>query len=123
METIKEESRINLTKIHKKIIPKIPPWTIKTPKVILTFCKFQKSKTHALIFQEELEKIKDKYPRHSHIFKKKKVLSRRKQPDAMQYTMEKRLKHLPNDKACVVRLSLLKTINSHISVRMLQLNG
>ena len=30
METIKE-ARINLTKIHNTIIPKIPPLTIKTP--------------------------------------------------------------------------------------------
>ena len=69
MEAIKEEARIDLTKIHDTIqIPKIPPWTITTPKVILTLCKLQKTKTHPLTFQEELVKIKDKYPRHSHIF-------------------------------------------------------
>ena len=68
METIKEEARINLTKRHNTIIPKIPPWTIKIPKVILTLCKLQKTKTHPLPFQEELEKIKDKYPRRSDIF-------------------------------------------------------
>ena len=68
METIKEEARINLTKIHNTIILKIPPWTVRNPKVILTLSKFHKTKTHPLIFQAELEKIKDKYPRHSHIF-------------------------------------------------------
>ena len=68
MEAIKEEARINLTKIHNMIIPKIPPWTIKTPKTILTLSKLQKTKTNLLIFQEELEKITNKYPRHSHIF-------------------------------------------------------
>ena len=68
METIKEEARINLTKIHNTIIPKIQPWTIRTTKEILNLCKLQKTKTHPLIFQEELEKIKDKYPRYSHIF-------------------------------------------------------
>ena len=67
MEAIKEEARIDLTKILNPIIPKIPPWTIRAPKVILTLCKLQKTKTPTLIFQE-LEKIKDKYPRHSHIF-------------------------------------------------------
>ena len=68
METIKEAARINLTKIHDTIqIPKIPPRTKRTPKVILTLCKLQKTKTHPLTFQE-LKKIKDKYPRHSHIF-------------------------------------------------------
>ena len=68
METIKEEARINLTKIYNTVIPKILPCTIRTPKVILTLCKFQKTKTYPLTFQEELEKIKNKYPRHSQIF-------------------------------------------------------
>ena len=54
--------------MHNMIIPKISPWTIKIPKVKLTLWKFHKSKTHPLIFQEEPEKIKDKYPWHSHIF-------------------------------------------------------
>ena len=35
---------------------------------ILTLCKLQKTKTDPLTFQEEQEKIKGKYPRHSHIF-------------------------------------------------------
>ena len=69
METIKEEARINLTKMHNTIqIPKIPPRTIRTPKVILILCKLQKAKTDLLILQEELEKIKNKYPIRSHIF-------------------------------------------------------
>ena len=50
------------------IIPDISPWTIRTPNINLTLCKFHKNKTHPLIFQEELEKVKERYPKHSHIF-------------------------------------------------------
>ena len=65
METIIGEAEVDLTEIHKTIIPDIPRWT---PNIILTFRKFYKNKTHPLIFQEELEKVKEKYPKHSHIF-------------------------------------------------------
>ena len=68
METIIGEAEVDLTKIHKTIVPDIPPWTIRTPNTILTLHKFPQNKTHPLIFQEELEKIKEKYPKHSHIF-------------------------------------------------------
>ena len=63
METIIGEAELNLTEIHKTIIPDIPPWPIRTPNIILTLRKF-----HPLIFQEELEKVKVKDPKHSHIF-------------------------------------------------------
>ena len=56
METIIGEAEIDLTEIHKTIMPDIPPWTIRTPNIILTLRKFHKNKTHPLIFQEELEK-------------------------------------------------------------------
>ena len=68
METIIGEAEVDLTEVHKTIIPDIPPWTIRTPNIILTLCKFHKNKTHPLIFQEELEKVKEKYPKHLHIF-------------------------------------------------------
>ena len=32
METIIEEVDVDLTEIHKIIIPDIPPWTMRTPK-------------------------------------------------------------------------------------------
>ena len=57
METIIGEAEVNLTEIHKTIMPDIPLWTIKTPNIILTLHKFHKNKTHSLIFQEELEKV------------------------------------------------------------------
>ena len=58
METINEEAKVDLIKINNAIIPSISFWTIRTSKVILTFCKLHRTKTHPLIFQEELEKIK-----------------------------------------------------------------
>ena len=68
METFIGEVDMDLTEIHKTIIPDIPPWTIRTPNINLTLCKFHENKTHPLIFQEELEKVKERYPKHSHIF-------------------------------------------------------
>ena len=68
METIIGEAEVDLTEVHKTIIPDIPPWTTRTPNIILTFRKFHKNKTHPLIFQEVLEKVKEKYLKHSHIF-------------------------------------------------------
>ena len=68
MEAVREEVRITLTKIHNTIIAKIAHWTIRISKVILSMCKLQNIKTHPLISQEELEKIKDKSRRHSNIF-------------------------------------------------------
>ena len=68
METIIGEAEVDLTEIHKTIIADIPPWTIRTPNIILTLHKFHKNKTHPLIFQEELRKVKEKYTKHLHIF-------------------------------------------------------
>ena len=68
METIIGEAEVDLTEIHKTIIPDIPPWTVRAPNIILTLCKFHKSKTHPPIFQEEQEKVKEKYSKHLHIF-------------------------------------------------------
>ena len=68
METIIREVDMDLTEIHKTIIPDISRWTIKTPNINLTLRKFHKNKTYLLIFQEELENVKERYPKHSHIF-------------------------------------------------------
>ena len=68
METIIGEVDMDLKEMHKTIIPDIPLWTIRTPNINLTLCKFHKNKTHPLIFQEELEKFKERYPKHLHIF-------------------------------------------------------
>ena len=68
METIIGEVDMDLTEIHKTIIPDIPLWTMKTPIINLKLCKFNKNKTHPLILQEELEKVKERYPKHLLIF-------------------------------------------------------
>ena len=68
METIIQEVDMDLTEIHQSTIPDIPPWTIRTPNINLTLRKFHKTKTHPLIFLEELEKVKERYPKCSHIF-------------------------------------------------------
>ena len=40
METIIGEVDMDLTEIHKTIIPDIQPWTIRAPNINLTLCKF-----------------------------------------------------------------------------------
>ena len=66
METIIRVVDMDLTEIHKTIILYIQPWTIRTPNRLNT--KSHKNKTHPLIFLEELEKVKERYPKLSHIF-------------------------------------------------------
>ena len=68
MEIIIGEAEVDLTEIHKTIMPDIPPWTIRTPNIISTLSKFHKNKTHPLIFKDELKKVKEKYLKHLHIF-------------------------------------------------------
>ena len=68
METIIWEVDMDLTEIHKAIIPDDPPWIIRTPIINLTLHKFHKNKTHPLIFKEELENVKERYPKYLHIF-------------------------------------------------------
>ena len=68
MGTIIGEVDMDLTEIHKTLIPDIPPWTKRTPNINLTIFKFHRNRTRPLIFQEELQKVKERYPKHSHIF-------------------------------------------------------
>ena len=67
METIMGEVDMDLTEIHQTIIPDIQHWTIRTQNINLTLRKSPQNKTHSLIFQEELEKIKERYLKHSHV--------------------------------------------------------
>lgn len=49
------------------MIPKIIPWTIRCPKIILELCKFKQTKNNCA-FQEEFNKIKENNPRYTSIF-------------------------------------------------------
>ena len=46
MEPILKEATIALVNIHKSILPQIPPWIIKNPKVNLQLNQLHKTKTH-----------------------------------------------------------------------------
>ena len=111
METFIEEVEVDLTEIHKTIIPDIPPWTIRTPNIILTLRKFHKNKTHPLIFQEELEKVKEKYPKYLHIFTDGSKVDRIT-GCATIHKGKIFKKHLPNDtsifsaEACAINMAL-----------------
>ena len=49
MEPILKESTIPLNNIHKSILPQIPPWIIKNPKVNLQLNQLHKTKTYVAI--------------------------------------------------------------------------
>ena len=62
MEPILKESIIPLNNIHKSILPQIPPWIIKNPKVNLQLNKLHKTKTHPFTYQEKHQNILQQHP-------------------------------------------------------------
>ena len=68
MEELTNKADLPIGKIHDSYLPEIAPWTIMAPKVDISLSKLQKQKTHPLIFQEEFEKIKEKYNQHKYIY-------------------------------------------------------
>ena len=68
MEPIIQESTTSLTNIHKSILPQIPPWTIKKPKVILQSNEVHKTKTHPSTYQEKFHRILQQHPDYLYIF-------------------------------------------------------
>ena len=67
-------------------IPKIPPWIISTPKVILTQFKLHKTKIRLLIFQKNKKKLEiNILDIHASLWID---LSRRKQKDVLRYTIK-----------------------------------
>ena len=49
--------KISLTNIHDTIIPKILPWIIKEPAVILKLNKFFQNKNHTSTYQDKLHNV------------------------------------------------------------------
>ena len=112
METIIGEVDMDLTEKHKTIIPDIPPWTMRTPNINLTLYKFHKNKTHPLIFQEKLEKVMERYPKHLHIFTNGSKLEKITGCATIHKGEIFLKKHLPNNtsifraEACTINMAL-----------------
>ena len=68
MESTFNESKISLTHKHESIIPKIPPWIIKKPKMILKLSELLKTKICPSTYQDKLCNILEHHPNHCHIF-------------------------------------------------------
>ena len=68
MELIVQESAISVTNAYKSILPRIPPWIIKNPQVILQLNKLPKTKTHPSTYLERFYTILLHHPDHQHIF-------------------------------------------------------
>ena len=62
MESILKEATIAQDNIHKSILPQIPPWIIKNPKVNLQLNQLHKTKTHPFTYQEKHQNILQQYP-------------------------------------------------------------
>ncbi len=62
MEPILKESTIPLNNIHKSMLPQIPPWIIKNPKVKLQLNQLHKTKTHPFTYQEKHQNILQQHP-------------------------------------------------------------
>ena len=62
MEPILKESTIPLNNIYKSILPQIPPWIIKNPKVNLQLNRLHKTKTHPFNYQEKHQNILQQHP-------------------------------------------------------------
>ena len=62
MEPILKESTIPLNNIHKSILPQIPPWIIKNPKVNLQLDQLHKIKTYPFTYQEKHQNILQQHP-------------------------------------------------------------
>ena len=62
MELILKESTIPQNNIHKSILPQIPPWIIKNPRVNLQLNQIHKTKTHPFTYQEKHQNILQQHP-------------------------------------------------------------
>ena len=69
MEPILKEATIALDNIHKSILPQIPPWIIKNPKVNLQLNQLDKTKTHPFTYQEKHQNIIQQHPDYLCIYK------------------------------------------------------
>ena len=68
MEPILKESTIPLNNVHKSILPQIPPWIIKNPKVNLQLNQLHKTKTHPFTYQEKHQNILQQHPNYLCIY-------------------------------------------------------
>ena len=68
MEPILKEATIPLNNIHKSILPQIPPWIIKNPKVNLQLNQLHKTKTHPFTYQEKHQNILQQHPNYLCIY-------------------------------------------------------
>ena len=62
VEPMLKESTIPLNNIHKSILPQIPPWIIKNPKVNLQLNQLHKTKTHPFTYQEKYPPTASRLP-------------------------------------------------------------
>ena len=62
MEPILKEATIPLDNIHKSVLPQIPPWIIKNPKVNVQLNQRHKTKTHPFTYQEKHQNIPQQHP-------------------------------------------------------------
>ena len=62
LEPILKEFSIPLNDIHKSILPQIPTWFIKNPKMNIQLNQLHKTKTHPFTYQEKHQNILQQHP-------------------------------------------------------------
>ena len=67
-EPILKESTIPLNNIHKSILPQIPSWIIKNPKINLQLNQLHKTKTHPFTYQEKHQNILQQHPDYLYVY-------------------------------------------------------
>ena len=97
MESINEEANIPLTKIHHTASFETPPWKTATPKIDQSLYNLTKKSTHPLAFQDEFEKLKEKYLNHTHIFTDGSKQNSSTTSAAIINRSTKKTKHLPKE--------------------------
>ena len=64
MKSMLQQSKISVKDIHQDILPKITPWILEKPEVILKLNELPKTKTHPCTYIEKFHHIVSRYPEH-----------------------------------------------------------
>ena len=68
MESLLQNSNINMDNIHESTLPEIPPWTLIQPNIILNLSDISKKETQPAVFMEKYNTIKENFTNYTHIY-------------------------------------------------------
>ena len=68
MQSVLEDSDIENNNIHETIISEVPPWILRSPKVLLGLSDLSKKDTPSLVFIQKFNEIKDEHSYFTQIY-------------------------------------------------------